>query len=346
MASLQRIEKLKPYLSQIIVQVATAGVYIMVRIALADGMNHFAFVTYRQIVATIVIAPVAYLFERKQRVALTRPVLFQIFLLGTAIATTHNCYIPGLHYTSSTFTAAAFNLVPVFTFVIATLKRQENVNLRSSRGQAKVIGTVICVGGAMIMTLYRGPELHFLSLGMKSHRITYRSKPNIILGSILIFVGIVVWAAYIAFQAPVLKRYPAPLSLTALMTLVSAVESALIGVISEHKKSSLWAIGWNMELLSVVYSGIVGSALIFFLLAWGISKRGPVFVAVFSPLATIVTAILELIIIHVYLHLGSVVGAILIVVGLYITLWGKAKDVKTPNDGDDSNTCISTRIPK
>ena len=57
-------------------------------------------------------------------------------------------------------------------------------------------------------------------------------------------------------QAPVLKRYPTQLSLTALATLVSAVESALIGVLWECKNINFWAIGWNMELLSVVYSVI------------------------------------------------------------------------------------------
>lgn len=346
MASFQPIEKLKPYLSQIIVQVASAGVYIMVRIALGDGMNHFVFVTYRQIFATITIAPLAYFSERKQRPPLTWPVLFQIFLLGSGIAITHNCYIPGLHYTSSTFTAAAFNLVPVLTFVIATLRRQEKVNLRSLRGQAKVVGTVISVTGAMVMTLYRGPELHLLSPGAKSHQITYKSKPNIVLGSILIFVAVVVWSAYIAFQAPVLKRYPAQLSLTTLLNVVSAVESAVLGIICASKKSNVWSIGWNIDLLSIVYTGMVGSSVVFFLLAWGISKRGPVFVAIFSPLATICTAIMELIIIHVNLHLGRVVGAILIILGLYTTLWGKAKDVKAPCDGEESNSNISTGIPK
>lgn len=337
MASLEGIEIIKPYLSQIIVQVVTAGVYIMIKIALTDGMNHFVFVAYRQIVATIAIAPLAYFSERKKRPPLTRPVLFQIFLLGSAIAITHNCYIPGLLYTSSTFVAAAFNLVPVLTFLNAIFLRQEKVNLRSLRGQAKVFGTVISVSGAMVMTLYRGPELHFLSSGMETHQSKYNFKPNIILGSILVFVGVVVWSAYIVFQGPVLKRYPTQLSLTALMTLVSAVESALIGVIFEHNKSNMWAIGWNMELLSVVYSGMIGSAVLMFLLAWCISKRGPVFVAIFNPLATIVTAILELIIFHVSLHLGRVVGAILIVTGLYITLWGKSKDVKTTCDVEESH---------
>jgi hypothetical protein len=55
-------------------------------------------------------------------------------------------------------------------------------------------------------------------------------------------------------QAPILKRYPAQLSLTAFTHLIGAVESAVIAVICEYKKSNLWAIGWNIELLSVVYS--------------------------------------------------------------------------------------------
>ena len=163
--------------------------------------------------------------------------------------------------------------------------RQEKINVRSLRGQAKVFGTVINVYGATVMTFYRGPKLRFLLSGVKSHQITHTFKPNILLGSILVFVGVVVWSAYIAFQviftsisvvfipftkiilldyrwydwwnstqAPVLKRYPTQLSLTALATLVSAVESALIGVLWEYKNINFWAIGWNMELLSVVYS--------------------------------------------------------------------------------------------
>ena len=161
--------------------------------------------------------------------------------------------------------------------------RQEKINLGSLKGQVKVFATVISVSGATVMTFYRGPELHFLLSGVKSHQITHTFKRNILLGSILVFVGVVVWSAYIAFQviftsisvvfipftkivlldyrwydwwnstqAPVL--YPTQQSLTALATLVSAVESALIGVLWEYKNINFWAIGWNMELLSVVYS--------------------------------------------------------------------------------------------
>lgn len=340
MVSFQRIEKFKPHLSQIIYQVLFAGMYILSRIALIDGMNNFVFVAYRQVIATLALGPFAYILERKERPPLTWPIFFQIFLLGSGIAITQNCYIPGLYFTSSTFGSAAFNLVPIFTFPIAIFLRLEKINMRSLRGQVKIVGAIICVGGAMVMTFYKGPALEFLTPGVQSERTIDSSKHNIMLGSILVFVSVAVWSACIVFQAPILKRYPANLSLTALSSLIATVESALIAVIFEHRKSSLWALGWNIELVSLVYCGTMCFALGMFLQAWCIRKRGPIFVAIFSPLCTIVTAILEVITLHVYLHLGSVIGAFFIVVGLYATLWGKANDMKA----DESEKNIDKNI--
>lgn len=334
MVSFKRIEKFKPHISQIMYQVAFAGMYIIARVSLINGMNHFVFMALRQIIATLAIAPFAYFLERKQRPPLTWTILFQIFLLASGITITQNCYIQGLYYTSSTFGSAAQNLLPMFTFAMATLLRLEKVNIRTFGGQAKVIGTVISVSGAMIMTLYKGPVIKFLSPGVEGHLMASSSKPkNLVLGSILVFGSIVTWSASIVFQAPFLKRYPAQLSLTAISCLFGSIQSGLIAVIWERKKFNIWAVGGNFKLLGVVYSGIMCSALGMYVQAWCISKRGPVFVAMFSPLGTVMTAILELIILHVYLRLGSLAGAIVIVLGLYTALWGKANDFATETTG-------------
>lgn len=315
-------------------QVAFAGMYIIARVSLINGMNHFVFMALRQIIATLAIAPFAYFLERKQRPPLTWTILFQIFLLASGITITQNCYIQGLYYTSSTFGSAAQNLLPMFTFAMATLLRLEKVNIRTFGGQAKVIGTVISVSGAMIMTLYKGPVIKFLSPGVEGHLMASSSKPkNLVLGSILVFGSIVTWSASIVFQAPFLKRYPAQLSLTAISCLFGSIQSGLIAVIWERKKFNIWAVGGNFKLLGVVYSGIMCSALGMYVQAWCISKRGPVFVSMFSPLGTVMTAILELIILHVYLRVGSLAGAIVIVLGLYTALWGKANDFATETTG-------------
>ena len=71
--------------------------------------------------------------------------------------------------------------------------RLENVDIKSRRGQAKVAGIIISVGGAMVMTLYKGPEIKLLN--------AYNSKANnTILGSMLLFGGVISWAAWIIFQ--------------------------------------------------------------------------------------------------------------------------------------------------
>jgi hypothetical protein len=106
-----------------------------------------------------------------------------------------------LYYTTSTFGSAAQNLLPMLTFEMASFLRLEQVNIRSLGGRAKVIGTVISVGGAMIMALYKGLFLKFLSPGVEGHLMTSNSKPkNLVLGSILVFGSIVTWSASIVFQ--------------------------------------------------------------------------------------------------------------------------------------------------
>lgn len=57
-------EKLKPYLCVIVIQCGNAGLAIIAKDALNKGMNHYTFATYRNLIATIVIAPFALFFER------------------------------------------------------------------------------------------------------------------------------------------------------------------------------------------------------------------------------------------------------------------------------------------
>jgi len=41
-----------------------AGMFILTRMVLRDGMNHFVFVAYRKVIGTLAIAPFAYLLEK------------------------------------------------------------------------------------------------------------------------------------------------------------------------------------------------------------------------------------------------------------------------------------------
>lgn len=62
-------------------------------------------------------------------------------------------------------------------------------------------------------------------------------------------------------------------------------------------------------------------------------ERGPVFITAFSPLSMVIVAVLSSFILSEKLFLGSVIGALVIVVGLYLVVWGKSKDHEQLSDG-------------
>lgn len=75
------------------------------------------------------------------------------------------------------------------------------VNLNELRSIAKVFGTVVSVGGAMVMTLYKGPIV-----GKGSGRTVSNSGPsasaekNMVKGSIFIFIACSCWSCFITLQ--------------------------------------------------------------------------------------------------------------------------------------------------
>ncbi|THF97203.1 hypothetical protein TEA_012325 [Camellia sinensis var. sinensis] len=302
--------KVKPYLAMVSLQFGYAGMHIVTMVSLKRGMSNFILVVYRHAVATLVIAPFALVLER--------PVIDQ------------NLYYLGLKNTSATFASAVMNVLPALTFIMAIIFRLEKVNLKKIQGVAKVVGTVITVTGAMVMTLYKGPIVDILwySKSGNHHHSTTNSTStdqHWVMGTIMILAGTCGWSGFFILQSITLKQYPAELSLTALICLMGMVEGAAVALAMERHMSA-WVVGFDLRLLAAVYSGVICSGIAYYVQGVVNKVRGPVFVTAFSPLCMIITAILGAIVLAEKIHLGSLIGAIIIVFGLYSVVWGKSKD--------------------
>ncbi|XP_021716703.1 WAT1-related protein At2g37460-like isoform X1 [Chenopodium quinoa] len=342
----------KPFLAVIFLQIGLAGMDILSKVALNRGMSNYVLVVYRHAVATFIIAPFALVLDKKVRPKMTVSIFIKLLLLSLLEPVIdQNLYYMGMKYTSATFAATMVNILPAITFLMAWIMRLEVVKCRSLRSQAKIVGTVATVGGAMMMTLVKGPALTFLSKnsvtdhGAKSLDI---SVHDAIKGSIMITIGCFSWAAFVILQAITLNTYPVELSLTAWICLLGTLEGTAVALVMEKGRSHVWAIGWDANLLAAVYSGIFCSGLLYFIQGVVMKERGPVFVTAFSPLCMVIVAILSTFLMAEKMYLGRVFGAIVIVVGLYMVIWGKGKDYDThtpPLDEDkttDQN--ISTQI--
>nr|XP_027092896.1 WAT1-related protein At1g43650-like isoform X2 [Coffea arabica] len=106
----------------------------------------------------------------------------------------------------------------------------------------------------------------------------------------------------------------------------------------EWIKGSLLMLGANLTwAIWLIMQGIVVTGLSYWLQVWVVEKRGPVFTSIFSPIALLLTAIFSAMIFKETLHCGSVLGAVLLVAGLYSFLWGKNKETEIHGSEEKSN---------
>ncbi|XP_024959859.1 WAT1-related protein At1g68170-like [Cynara cardunculus var. scolymus] len=328
------IHELKPVLLMVAVQTTFAGVNVLYKLADNDGMKLPILVAYRFIFSTAFIVPLAIFVERKKRPKLTLMVLLQGFgcgLFGGALS--QNLYVKALSLTSATFVSSINNLIPAITFLLAVCFRMERLGWNTSHGAAKIMGTVLGVGGAMLLTFYKGADLNLwktnvdLSHGQRHAGGGQNSSSNMGLGSILVIGSCTSYSIWLIIQANMVKKYPCPYSVTALTSIMGAVQATVFGLCTNRHWRD-WKLGWNVRLLTVAYSGMLASGLIYMFITLCVQMRGPLFVSAFNPLMLILVAIAGSLVLNERLHLGSVLGAILIVLGLYIVLWGKNKEVK------------------
>ncbi|KAK3422803.1 WAT1-related protein At5g07050 [Eucalyptus grandis] len=328
------LETSKPYFAMISLQFGYAGMNIITKVSLNHGMSHYVLVVYRHAFATAVIAPFALIFERKKQPKITFPVFMQIFvlaLLGPVID--QNFYYAGLKLTSPTFSCAMSNMLPAMTFVMAVIFRMEKIDIKKVKCQAKVIGTVVTVAGAMLMTLYKGPIMemvwphaHPRQSSTSGTGSSGTSDKEWFLGCILLIIATLAWASLFVLQTKALETYRNhQLSLTSLVCFVGTLQAIAVTFVMEHR-SGVWKVGWDMNLLAAAYAGIVTSSISYYVQGLVIKKRGPVFATAFSPLMMIIVAILGSFILAEKIYLGGVLGAVLIVIGLYSVLWGKHKE--------------------
>ncbi|KAG8094221.1 hypothetical protein GUJ93_ZPchr0012g21175 [Zizania palustris] len=326
----------KPYAAMVLLQVGFAGMFIVSVASLKRGMSHYVLVVYRNLVATAVMAPFALLLERGVRPKMTVKIFVKIVGLSMLEPVIdQNLYYTGAKLTSAGFASALVNILPAVTFLMAVFLGMERVKLRSLRSQAKIVGTVCTVAGAVLMMLYHGPVVQLpWSRAHNNHHHgggsgggggggSSSSATSWLNGTIMIIASCVCWSGFFILQSNILQIYPAELSLTALICVVGSAMSGAVALVAERRDMTAWVIGFDTRLFAVVYSGIVCSGVAYYMQGIVTRARGPVFVTAFQPLCMIITAVMGSTILKEEITLGSVIGAVIIVVGLYALIWGK-----------------------
>ncbi|CAN6880451.1 unnamed protein product [Brassica oleracea] len=268
------------------------------------------------------------------------------FLYFSSITMNQNLYCEGIYLASSSTGSAMCNIIPALTFLISYLAGYETVNIRNIRGLAKISGAVLCVVGAISMTLLRGPKIlnSESTLPLENSLLGDLTDQNMwLIGCLCVFASTVCYSLWLTFQVPVSAYYPDHLSLSAWMCLFGTIQCAVVTFFFD-KDPNAWIIHSYSELATCLYAGVVSSALAFTVQAWVISKRGPLFSAMFNPLCTVIVTILASLILREEMFTGSLIGGICVIMGLYIVLWGKAEDVMINQEQRDITNNSGVKI--
>ncbi|RZB45943.1 WAT1-related protein isoform B [Glycine soja] len=291
------------------------GLFTLFKAATLQGMSNYVFVTYAYSVAFLVLLPVTFFYRRSRVVPpLTFSILSKIALLGVI-----GCSSQILGYAGI---------------------RMEKIAVKRRTTQAKILGSIISVLGAFVVTFYKGQSVIIAdnspSIQLpQSNGILTSVDRNWVIGGLLLTACNILLTVWFVYQVEILKEFPDELSMVFFYNLCAAIVASIVGLLGE-KNSSAWKIRPDISLISIVCTGIFNKFLSSAIYAWGIHLKGPVYVAMFKPLSIVIAVAMGVMFLGDSLYVGSIIGATIISIGFYTVMWGKATEQKE-EEGEEEN---------
>ncbi|XP_025828113.1 WAT1-related protein At5g64700-like [Panicum hallii] len=314
--------------AMVLVQLIITGLIMLSKVVISRGMFIFALHAYRSAFGTICILPFAVFYERGKWKEMNWRAFGWICLnscIGYAVPTCLNYY--GLRDTTPSYAAVFQNIVPLITFILSIVFRMEKLRFRTVTGSLKVAGILVAVGGTMFLSFYKGKTLHLWGSILHYHSYEQEHAANHhVRGTILLLGSSLTFACWYPIQSMVNKVYPHKYWSSIATCFLGGLQTTLIGIILRRDRNT-WKLGWDLQLLTIVYTGVLATAVRYNLESWAVTKRGPVYPPMFIPLITVFTTVLGSIFLGDAITIGSLLGAATVITGLYIFLWGKSKEL-------------------
>ncbi|XP_030500587.2 WAT1-related protein At5g47470 [Cannabis sativa] len=312
----------------IVMQFVYAGNSIVLSYLMSIGLASSTIVIYSSFATFFILSPIAFLFERsKWPKKFSLKLITQMVVIAFGGVTLfQSLLLKGISLTSPAMATSMPNLTPGLIFIIAWILRYEKVKLSCMYSKVKIAGTLLCVAGALTMSIIHSAKSATATTTVISTSNNVFFDEDKIIGCFYLMAAIFVLSTNVVLQAATLADFPAPISLCAFTSLIGVFLTVTLQILCYHKLDS----GFPILSLSnlIIYSllgGVVSGTCVSFN-GWAMRKRGPVLVSMFSPIGTVCSVVLSIFTLGESLKLGSLVGMVLMFTGLYFVLWAKGKE--------------------
>ncbi|HJR29753.1 MAG TPA: DMT family transporter [Pseudomonas sp.] len=285
------------YLKLAAVTMIWGGTFVAGRF-LVDSLSPLLAASLRFLLASVALL----LFLLLARVPLVRPSprqWLQLALLGFFGIFFYNlCFFYGLHYINASRASLIVALNPAVIGLASWLLFKEQLS------GAKVAGIAICIAGASLVIVSRNPQL-------------LAGNADAWIGDLLIFGCVLGWGIYSLFSKGLNQTLGPVQTVTysiLLGTLMLWVTSVARGEVSVAALAELGAPQW----LSLMYLGVLGSALAYIGYYDGIRKIGATRSGVFIALNPLTAVLLGALLLGEQLTLAMYLGGGLILAGIFL----------------------------
>lgn len=318
------------------VQMVYAGNSILLSYLMSLGLNPFSFIIFSSFSSFLFLFPFAFFFERTKwpKKFSFKLIIQLLFIAFGGVTLFQSLLLKGIKLTSPAMATAMPNLAPAIIFVIAWTLRLEKVKLSCTYSKVKIVGTTVCVGGALTMSIMHSASTSAGDALTSAPLTDVSFDNNKIIGCLYLLAAVFALSTNIVLQAATLGEFPAPMSLCAITSLIGVFVTAGVQLLQDRRVETSWPLLSVSHLIGFsLLGGAVSGACVSFN-GWAMKKRGPVLVSMFSPIGTLCSVLLSLFTLGDTITLGSLAGMFLMFIGLYFVLWAKGKEGYNGGDGD------------
>jgi drug/metabolite transporter (DMT)-like permease len=282
---------LLPVLASALASIITGTALVATRFVVS-GSDGLTVATLRYVVAAACLIPLVPLFSR---VSVALRDLVPMAVLGLLYFGLFPwCISAAMKFTTASGGAIVLACTPAATLLLGKVTGREDWSIR------KGFGVVCAIFGAAVA----------IGHGFNFRAIAWR-------GDLAMIAATLIGATYAIFSKPYLQKY-SPLVVTAIAMAAGAlgllVSWAAIDIPHglPHLDSSDW--------LAIIYIGVAGGALSFFLYAWSLGQTAPTTTMIFLPLNPITAVVAGALFLQEPLTVELFLGLILVVIGILLVV--------------------------
>jgi drug/metabolite transporter (DMT)-like permease len=292
-----------PMVALVLSHVIWGGNFIVAKVTLQEfPVYTLAFLRFA--LASLLLAP--FFLAETKKVKIEKSDLPKLSLVGILMITVNiSFFFAGIKETSAISASALTLIIPLLSVLLGWWFLKEKVYIINLLGiSLGLIGALIIIG------------LHQIAFG------SFSSED--LVGNIFIVLASVSFVIGAMFSRDLLKKYPSMI-VTAVAFLIGVV-TFFPPAVQEYLSNPSWTSQVTaLGLIGLLYMVLLSSISSYFLFEWGLAKTSLIRADLFQYIEPIVATILAVLILGERVPFSFVIGAVLIILGVYWGTLGKER---------------------